>query len=361
MYRFVRPLLFYFDPEIVHEFVIGLCRVTEKAPFAGRILARLSEFNDSRLHVVIGNLRFPNPIGLAAGFDKNGHAAPILQALGFGALEVGTVTPTAQPGNPKPRLFRLKEDRAIINRMGFNNEGVDALVNRLKGIPRRVPIGINLGKNRNREIKEAVEDYTHGLQRAWEAADYFTINISSPNTQNLRRLQQEEHLVPFLKKILDVRNQLALKTNGYKQIWLKIAPDMENDELEALVDTALRVKIDALVISNTTVSRSGLTSEFRKQTGGLSGRPIRCLSDRVLEKAYVFAKGQIPLIGVGGIFTAEDVYRKLALGASMVQIYTGFVYQGPWIVRCINRRLVKLMMLKKHLHIRDITGCAIRQ
>ena len=361
MYRYIRPLLFRIDPERAHDFAIELCRFAGRVPMAEAFLEHLFQCEDSRLEVTIGNLTFPNPVGLAAGFDKDGQALSILQALGFGAIEAGTVTPMPQPGNPKPRMFRLQEDQALINRMGFNNAGVDALVERMRCLVRKIPIGINLGKGKETEIDDAARDYRYGMDRAWEVADYFTVNVSSPNTLDLRRLQREDFLLPLLKTILEFRDRQASKTGEHKQIWLKIAPDLKVGELEAIVDIALRTRIEALVIANTTVSRPRLSGRYRDQTGGLSGRPVKSLSDEILKRAHTLTKGEIPLIGVGGIFTAEDVYRKLSLGASMVQVYTGFVYRGPGMVQHIKRRLQAIMVREKRVRISEITGCAFRK
>ncbi len=361
MYSLIRTLLFQLKPESVHELIIAFSRFAGQFQAIRSLLEKTSQYEDSRLNVSVGNLDFPNPIGLAAGFDKNGQAVDMLQSLGFGAIEVGTVTPKAQPGNPKPRLFRLKEDQAMINRMGFNNDGVNALVERLRGSRKKIPIGINLGKNKSTEIDEAVEDYLIGLYRARKVADYFTINISSPNTKNLRNLQQESYLYPLIRRIMETRDQLASKSGKSKQIWLKIAPDLSDQELEIIVGIALELKVDALIVNNTTISRPDLISEYRNEVGGLSGKPIACLSDQILKKTYELTRGKIPIIGVGGIFSAEDVFRKISLGASMVQIFTGLIYKGPGLVKKINRELIRLMDKSNCRGIKDLTACAVKK
>ncbi|MBT4290361.1 MAG: quinone-dependent dihydroorotate dehydrogenase [Deltaproteobacteria bacterium] len=355
MYSILKRILFQFQPEFIHEIVIRLLQHAGKVPGLLNVIEKYLKYHDPRLTVQIGNLTFPNPIGLAAGFDKNGEAISGLQALGFGHLEVGTITPLAQSGNPKPRLFRLKEDKALINRMGFNNRGVDYLTKQISGKHLKIPIGINLGKNKNTSIESAAEDYLIGLKKAWQYGDYFTINISSPNTENLRNLQQQSYLEPLIEKIMTKRDQLSDETNQFKPIWLKIAPDLSESELKEIIDVALSAKIDALIVTNTTITRPNLLSNFKNETGGLSGKPLSDISDLALGTVCKVVKGKIPVIGVGGIFQAEDVYRKLTLGANMVQVYTGFIFEGPDIVKQINMRLIRLMDQNNILKISDIT------
>lgn len=360
MYSLIRPLLYSVDPETIHELTLSTCRTGEKIPGFLTMLKTVFSYEHASLNVAVGNLNFPNPVGLAAGFDKNGIAVESLQALGFGHVEVGTVTPRPQPGNPQKRLYRLREDSAIINRMGFNNHGVDALVHSLSGIARKAPVGVNLGKNKDTPIEQAADDYILGLQKSWNVADYFTINISSPNTQNLRSLQQEENLYPLIRSILETRNEMAEKSGKYKQVWLKIAPDLSQDELKVITDIILDLKIDAMIVNNTTISRPGLTDPQQNETGGLSGKPLFDLSNQVLSEVYQLTEGKIPLIGVGGIFSADDAYKKLTLGASLVQVYTGFIYNGPGIVQQINRGLASILQQKKITRISDLTGTAFQ-
>jgi dihydroorotate dehydrogenase len=335
-----RSVLHRFDPEWVHDLAvtIGVLLGRHEAPL--RFLEFLYSFADTRFKVRIGNLDFPNPIGLAAGFDKNGVIIPVLQALGFGFIEVGTVTPLPQVGNDKPRLFRLLAEEGIINRMGFNNRGIDSLVSALKQVERKVPIGVNLGKNKVTPNECAAEDYKISMQKSWSVADYFTINISSPNTENLRDLQGEAYLQPLLDAIVTERNRLAAESRLFKQIWLKIAPDLSDRAIDLLCDTMVSSGFDALVISNTTVSRNNLAAHWQKQAGGLSGRPLYELSNRVLDKANRKLKGKLPIVGVGGVFSYRDVLEKMSLGASLVQIYTSLVFSGPGIVKKLKKGLV---------------------
>ncbi len=333
-------ILHRFDPERIHDQSVHFGSFIGKFKSLRWLLEKTFGFENDKLQVSLGNLDFPNPIGLAAGFDKNGEIVPVLQAIGFGFIEVGTVTPMAQPGNPKPRLFRLKTEKAVINRMGFNNNGVDSLVRSLAKVSKRVPVGINLGKNKSTEISKAAMDYVIGIEKAWEVADYFTVNVSSPNTADLRELQGEEFLKPLIDAVVEKREQLKIKTGQYKQIWLKIAPDLENSELEVICKAILESNIDALVISNTTTGRRQLSEKWKSEPGGLSGKPLFELSNNVLEQAGKLLKGNIPLIGVGGISSAEDVKTKMSLGASLVQIYTSLIFEGPGFVKALKKDLL---------------------
>lgn len=352
----LKSILHQFDPEWVHEQTLALCSKIQTIPGFQSLLTRGFFFEDPRLRVSIGNLNFPNPIGLAAGFDKNGIAVPLLQTLGYGHIETGTVTPQAQPGNKKPRLYRLHSDEALINRMGFNNLGIDFLSGRLENIERRIPIGVNLGKNKQTPLDRAYNDYILGMKRAWTVADYFTINISSPNTPNLRSLQQENYLYSFLEKIIKARDELAQRSGKLRQIWLKIAPDLNDHEMEVVSQVSLKLSIDALILTNTTLSRKGVRDLHQTQSGGLSGRPLFTLSNSVLNKMYRLTEGLIPLVGVGGIFTAEEAFRKISLGASLVQIYTGLVFAGPAIVKTIKKGLIRILNQKNLKQIIDWVG-----
>lgn len=356
IYNWLRPLIYSYEPEEIHERVLSLCKVGEKIPGLLGILRQFFAVRDEKLNVTIGNLTFPNPVGLAAGFDKNGVAVPLLQALGFGHVEVGTVTPLPQPGNPKQRLFRLKEDEAIINRMGFNNDGILALIHSLNRIKRIAPVGVNLGKNRDTPMELASQDYIKGMKASWSVADYFTINISSPNTKNLRNLQREKFLYPFIKEIIKTRKKLHQERGTYKQVWLKIAPDLTDQELKVITGIITDLKVDALVITNTTISRPGLKSNYRQESGGLSGRPIFDLSNQVLEEVAKLTDGKLPLIGVGGVFSAENVMHKMRIGASMVQVFTAMIYRGPALAQKINRGLLDLMERQGLRNITEITG-----
>jgi dihydroorotate dehydrogenase len=356
LYKKLRPLLYSFEPEDIHEKILSLGKLGKKIPGFYNLIHSIIAVEDPRLRVKIGNLNFPNPLGLAAGFDKDGIAVPLLQALGFGHLEVGTVTPLPQPGNPGKRLFRLEDDQALINRMGFNNSGVIALVQTLSTLQRKVPVGVNLGKNRDTPLAQAAQDYIRGLKATWSVADYFTINVSSPNTLNLRDLQDKKLLYPLVQKIVKARDQMQCRVQSPKQIWLKIAPDLTDSELKVIVEIAKDLGIDALIVANTTISRSGLKSVDCQESGGLSGKPMYDLSNQVLEEVYKLTQGELPLIGVGGIFSAKNVIHKMRLGAVMVQLLTGLVYRGPGIVRRINGDLLNFMEQEKIQTVTALTG-----
>ncbi|MDH5560849.1 MAG: quinone-dependent dihydroorotate dehydrogenase [Deltaproteobacteria bacterium] len=339
MFHLFKNLLYSMDPEKIHELTLDFCQKGKAIPGFQKTMRSLFAFEDHRLQVHIGNLCFPNPVCLAAGFDKDAIAIDIMQSLGFGAIEVGTVTPKPQPGNPKPRLFRLKEDKAIINHMGFNNIGIDKLIDHLKKASRKVPIGINIGKNKSTPLDRAVDDYLSGIEKAWNHADYITLNVSSPNTPELRKLQVKEQLEGLLRAIGEKKTQLAEKTHLQKQIWLKIDPDLDERELKSIVDLALDFQVDALIVANTSLNRSCLKNQYTHLSGGLSGKPIFNLSNEVLRKIYLYSEGKIPLVGVGGIFNAEDCLQKIMRGASLVQLYTGLIFEGPMVVKHIKKGL----------------------
>jgi len=339
MYHQIAKFLFQLDPEWVHHQTIGLGSAVSKSKSLVPLMEFLLGFEDNRLNAQVGSLEFPNPIGLAAGFDKDGVSVPLLFAMGFGAVEVGTLTPKAQPGNPKPRLFRLSDSEAIINRMGFNNQGIEAFVKQATSLQSTRPLGVNLGKNKLTANEKAAEDYCIGLTKSYDVGDYFAINISSPNTEGLRDLQSEDSLMPLLKEIIKTRDQLS-RQNEKKPLWLKVAPDLTDDQLKVICQIALELKIDALVLTNTTLDREGLKDLNAVQSGGLSGRPLLSKSNQILSKAFEYTSGKLPLVGVGGVFTAEDAWKKLELGASFVQIYTGLIYQGPSVVKAIKKGLV---------------------
>ncbi len=343
IFNLLKPLLFALHPENIHEKILALGRVASKHPALLNGVRAIFYLEDERLQTQVGNLRFPNPIGLAAGFDKNAEAVPLLESLGFGAVEVGTVTPKGQAGNEKPRLFRLLADRAIINRMGFNNEGIGAMTHRLQRLKKNIPLGINLGKNKSTPNEEAVQDYALLLEKAYPFGDYFVLNISSPNTPGLRGLQEIENLKPLLRGLLQQRDQLAATGGKTKPLWLKLAPDLQSDELQAICQLALELRLDALVLTNTTVTRPNLTSPLSIETGGLSGKPLRALSNQRLAEAALFTQGRIPLVAVGGIFNAHDVIEKLRLGASFVQVYTSLIFEGPGLIKNLKSNLLKLM------------------
>ena len=334
--RLVKPILFLFDPEKVHYFSFFMIKVLSAIPGVSSLIRGLYQVKHPALEREVFGLKFPNPVGLAAGFDKNAVLYKQLSNFGFGFIEIGTLTPKGQPGNPKKRLFRLKEDQAIINRMGFNNEGVDDAVKRLKK-NKNVLIGGNIGKNKVTPNEEAVNDYIYCFNALFDHVDYFVVNVSSPNTPNLRALQDKEpltHLLATLKNLND-------KKENPKPILLKIAPDLTNEQLTDIVDIVTTVNIDGVIATNTTLSRDGLQSAHKTEAGGLSGKPLTKRSTEVIRFLVKESKNAFPIIGVGGIHTPEDALEKLDAGAALVQLYTGFVYEGPAAVRNINRALLK--------------------
>ena len=354
VYSVIRNLLFQTDPEWIHEKIIRTWEKNAQNATFNHIVDLLFKFNDPRLAIQVGKLSFPNPIGLAAGFDKDAKAISLFEKIGFGSVEIGTVTPKPQPGNEKPRLFRLKQQQGLINRMGFNNDGVEIVTERLRNRSVAIPIGVNLGKNKDTPIDNAIDDYVTGMKTAWEVADYFTINISSPNTQNLRDLQSEDYLYPFIEKLRKAADQLSEKYKKSKQIWLKIAPDLSDAELLTVVEISTKFAIDALVLTNTTITRSTSSDPLMKESGGLSGRPLFRRSNEVLKKVADLTQNQIPLIGVGGIFSTSDLLEKLRLGATMVQVYSGFVFEGPGLIKKMKKELSQKMSNMGVNQVRDL-------
>jgi dihydroorotate dehydrogenase len=328
LYTIVRKILFMLEPERAHGVSLFLMDVFYKLG-----LLRLLVGKRISSPVSVMGIEFPNPIGLAAGLDKNGDHIDSLAACGFGFIEIGTVTPRAQPGNPKPRLFRLVDDQAIINRMGFNNEGVEHLVRQVKNSKRHCVLGINIGKNRKTPLQKAVDDYQHALSSVYPYADYVAINISSPNTPGLRDLQHGEELEKLLKALKADQAKLQKIHNRYVPLVVKIAPDLEEDGIKALATTFIKYEIDGVIATNTTSDRPGLTDPQFNEEGGLSGKPLNRKADNVLKSLASYLQGKIPIIAVGGVFSAGDARRKMELGASLVQIYTGFVYEGPALIR----------------------------
>jgi dihydroorotate dehydrogenase len=335
-YSFLRPWLFCLDAERAHELTL---RNLDRAHNWG-ILEHFVSRPKSDPRTICG-ITFPNPVGLAAGLDKDGRHIDALGALGFGFLEIGTVTPRAQPGNPKPRMFRLPEADAIINRMGFNNDGVDACVSRVRrsqfwqsgGI-----VGLNIGKNARTPIEDAASDYILAMKAVYEIAAYITINISSPNTQNLRALQGEEMLRALLNNITIARNELCDRFGVRKPLFLKIAPDLEQADIDLIADLLLEFGIDAIIATNTTISRTSVMNiKHAHEAGGLSGAPVRVLSTDVIRTLKKRLGDKLPIIGVGGILSGKDAQEKVSAGASLVQLYSGLIYKGPKLVsECIN-------------------------
>ncbi|WP_445716692.1 quinone-dependent dihydroorotate dehydrogenase [Flavobacterium sp.] len=337
MYKiFIRPLLFCFDPEKVHYFIFSLIRFLNKIPGFSGLFQALYEVKDARLEREVFGIKFKNPVGLAAGFDKDAKLYQELSNFGFGFIEIGTLTPVGQEGNPKKRLFRLKEDNAIINRMGFNNGGVKEAVERLKK-NKGVLIGGNIGKNKVTPNEEAVQDYEICFEALFPYVDYFVVNVSSPNTPNLRELQDKKPLTELLQTLQDKNNS---KPNQ-KPILLKIAPDLTDEQLLDIIDIVNETKIAGVIATNTTIYREGLQSENKSEMGGLSGKPLTKRSTEVIRFLSEKSNKSFPIIGVGGIHTAEDALEKLEAGASLVQLYTGFIYEGPQLIKDINKALLK--------------------
>lgn len=334
----IKPILFFFDPEKIHHFSFAMIRWFSKIPGISFLIRKLYNVEHPKLERTVFGLTFKNPVGLAAGFDKDAKLYKELSNFGFGFIEIGTLTPKGQPGNPKKRLFRLIPDEAIINRMGFNNEGVDAAVERLKKNS-NILIGGNIGKNKVTPNENAVDDYIYCFEALFEHVDYFVVNVSSPNTPNLRALQEKEPLTKLLS-ILKKRNDLK---DQPKPILLKIAPDLTEDQLLDIISIIDEVKIDGVIASNTTLSRANLKSKesLTKEAGGLSGKPVKNRSTEVIRFLNKKSNNSFPIIGVGGIHTPEDAIEKLEAGASLVQLYTGFIYEGPAAVRNINRAILK--------------------
>lgn len=342
MYRLIKPIFFQFDPEEVHHFVVKRLKwFHDYFPMGKTILRSSFDIHLKGLEREVFGIKFKNPVGLAAGFDKNGEYVEALSNLGFGFIEVGTVTPLPQPGNDKPRMFRLQEDEAIINRMGFNNKGVDVMAERLRLLKQKEPnivVGGNIGKNKNTPNEDAVSDYIKCFDRLFDVVDYFVVNVSSPNTQGLRALQEKEPLKALLNT-LQVRN---LKHDISRPILLKIAPDLTNEQLDDIIEIVKETGIAGVIATNTTIDRSGLNSEesVKNEMGGLSGKPLTQRSTEVIRYLADKSGRSFPIIGVGGIHSPEDAKEKLAAGAALVQLYSGFIYEGPGLIKRICKALV---------------------
>ncbi len=339
MYKLIiRPILFWFDPEKVHYFTFSLIRNLSKIPGFASLFKSLYLVNDKRLEVEVFGLKFKNPVGLAAGFDKDAKLYRELSNFGFGFIEIGTLTPKPQEGNPKKRLFRLLKDNAIINRMGFNNGGVHDAVQRLKK-NKDVLIGGNIGKNKLTPNENAIEDYQICFDELYDYVDYFAVNVSSPNTPNLRELQEKEPLTKLLIALQNNKKQIIKN----KPILLKIAPDLTDEQLLDIIDIVNQTKISGIIATNTTISRENLLSENKSEPGGLSGKPLTNRSTEVIRFLSEKSNKSFPIIGVGGIHTKEDAIEKLEAGASLVQLYTGFIYEGPALVKAINKKILGKM------------------
>ena len=340
MYSFVKPALFAVDPERAHDFTLNRLAQASKVPFLVAQINRLFGARIPDLPVRCMGIDFRHPIGLAAGLDKDGRALPAFSALGFSGVEMGTVTPKPQPGNDKPRMFRLVEDQALINRMGFNSGGVEAFLANIRKTDSTAVAGLNIGKNASTPIEDAHVDYVSALQRVYAQADYITVNISSPNTKSLRELQNESFLDELLLKIKLAQSKCEKVHGRYVPIALKVAPDLHEDEIETIAELLLSHKFDALIATNTTVARpSSLKSKHATEVGGLSGAPVKDMATECIRLFYPLLQGKVQIIGVGGIKTADDAWDKLLAGADYLQIYSQFIYQGPDMIRDIVQGL----------------------
>ena len=338
-YKFIRPILFLFNPEFIHHLSFKIIRF--KSLFWSWLFRWIYRVDDIKLEREVFGIKFKNPVGLAAGFDKDAKLYDELSNFGFGFVEIGTVTPLPQEGNPKPRLFRLKQDNALINRMGFNNEGLEAIVARLRRKSSDIIIGGNIGKNKLTPNEKAIEDYSICFEKLFQYVDYFVVNVSSPNTEGLRDLQDRAPLTNLLNDLQEINS----KNEGRKPILLKIAPDLSNNQLDDIVSIVQETKIDGVVATNTTVARNNLQTDNNKimeiGQGGLSGQPLKERSTEVIKYLSQKSNNSFPIIGVGGIHSAEDALEKLDAGASLVQLYTGFVYEGPNLIKNINKAILK--------------------
>jgi len=341
MYRVVRFFLFLFNPEFIHHFTFRIIKIGGMIPgkmWSWRLIFRVK---DTRLEREVFGLKFDNPVGLAAGFDKDAKLFDELASFGFGFIEIGTVTPLQQDGNPKPRLFRLRDDSGLINRMGFNNRGIEAVVARLRRKKSDIIIGGNIGKNKVTPNEEAANDYAICFEKLFPYVDYFAVNVSSPNTPGLRDLQEKEPLTALLNSLQKLNNKKDIR----KPILLKIAPDLTNEQLDDIITIVADTKIDGVIATNTTTNRSGLKTDKNKVdaigNGGLSGKPVGLRSTQVIKYLADKSNRAFPIIGVGGIHSVEDALEKLDAGATLLQVYTGFIYEGPSLVKRINKAILK--------------------
>jgi dihydroorotate dehydrogenase len=349
--RLLKPLFFSMDPEQAHDLMRACGRFANNAVVSGAIGAFYG-VADPRLRVEVAGLTFPNPIGLAAGLDKNVELVGLCSGLGFGHLELGTVTGQPQPGNPKPRIFRIADEKAIINRMGFPSEGADAVERRLRSVRERLkclpPIGVNIGKSKVVELERAIDDYRYSFERLAPLSDYITVNVSSPNTQGLRQLQERDRLTALLQSLAELNARKL-------PIFLKVAPDLDWAALEEVVEVCLQCSVAGIIATNTTISRDSLRAPV-EEAGGLSGAPLREKSLAVVRFLGRHINGRMGLIGVGGISTADDVLSMLAAGACMVQVYTGLIYEGPGLIKSINQHLISYMDRHGCRSLKDAVG-----
>lgn len=342
MYKsLIRPLLFQLSAEKAHRLTFALTNFFFNIPGVKSLNRKLFQVKSSKLERVLFGLRFPNPVGLAAGFDKDAKLIDELASLGFGFIEIGTITPKAQPGNPKPRLFRLQDDQGIINRMGFNNQGIEAAISRLKERKSKIIIGGNIGKNKVTSNDQAFNDYEKCFLQLYPWVDYFVVNVSSPNTPGLRELQEKEPLMQLLNHLMDLNK----KQQKAKPVLLKIAPDLTNQQLDDIIDIVGETKIDGVIATNTTIERNDLNTKKSVLedigNGGLSGLPLSKRATEVIRYLSEKSNKAFPIIGVGGIMSSDDAIEKLEAGASLVQLYTGFIYEGPSLIKNINLQILR--------------------
>ena len=345
MFSILRPLLFKLDPEIAHDLAIKSLKLNP-------LPTKMFEVEDEQmLKIKLLGKNFPNPIGLAAGFDKSAEAYNSLLRLGFGFIEVGTVTPLKQFGNPKPRIFRLEDDHALINRLGFNNDGIEEIKARIKSDGKRGILGVNIGPNK--ETQDQKNDFCLGLKNFFDIADYITINISSPNTEGLRDFHDQKKLIDLIITLNKIKKDN--KTNI--PLLLKISPDIKSSYIPEIAEAAIKHNISSIILTNTTNgNRENLKSEFREEEGGLSGKPLHHISNNMIKKFYKELKGKIPIIGVGGVNSGKSAYEKIIAGASLLQLYTGFVYRGPSTAKDIKKELIEILKAEGVKNIKDAIG-----
>jgi dihydroorotate dehydrogenase len=357
--KFVRSILFRFDPELVHKFVMNLLRLVLGVSLVRTVIKWWCRIKKPALVQTYWGLTFDNPVGLAAGFDKNAEHFNKLAALGFGSVEIGTVTGQGQPGNARPRMFRLPADAGLLNRMGFNNHGSSTVAARLSKKTIEPLLGVNIGKTKKVALKDAPSDYEQSFRRLFDYARYFVVNVSSPNTPGLRSLQRKEPLAELLKHLQQVNVDLANnKGVNRRPILLKIAPDISDGQLEDILEVVEACRIDGIIATNTTIERDDLKTVGQQDlgSGGVSGRPVRQRSLELIRQIYVRTDGQLPIVGVGGIFDAADALETIRAGASLVQVWTGFIYEGPGMVRRINKGLARACRENGWTHISEAVG-----
>ena len=339
LYRIIRELLFILPPEVSHYVALELLKLGSLLRI-NQLISRFTQRNVAQKSTQVMSIDFPNQVGIAAGLDKNGDYISVFESLGFGFVEIGTVTPRPQTGNPKPRLFRLAKKNAIINRMGFNNKGVDYLVKQVKKSSHKIPLGINIGKNFDTPIESAIDDYLICLNKVYDYADYVVINISSPNTPDLRNLQHGDYLQDLLSALIKQQAVLAIAFDKYIPLLVKVAPDLDEEEIGSMSDIFLAQKIDGLITTNTSIDKNSVKDLlYGQETGGLSGEPIFTHSLQTQNAFFKALGGQIPIIGVGGICDTKSAIKRLNSGAALIQIYTGFIYEGPGLVNKILKKI----------------------